>query len=132
VVEERVWQERNRNLAELKESEIRSYLAHPAPSAKVKAVLQQLLDKYAAIHAAGQQLADTQAAQKIVIADQARVRENLRIVPQSSEHYKDFLTKFVAREKQIEENQRQIRSQEAVVLKLKNDYNAFIAALTVQ
>jgi hypothetical protein len=115
VLEERVWQERKRTVAELSETELRKYIAHPAPSAKVKAVLQQVLDKQAGINAAVQQLADNHSAQKILIADQARVRENLRFVPQSSEHYKDFLTKFVAQEKQIEEGQRQIRTQEAAV-----------------
>ena len=48
------------------------------------------------------EIADVEKQLTILTADHTRVRENLKIVPPSSEHYKTFLEKFVAQDKQIE------------------------------
>jgi hypothetical protein len=77
-------------------------------------------------------LAEAKDALKLLADDQARVRENLKIVPQTSETYKDFLKKFVAQEERIEEAQRQIRTTEAQLTRQQKDYAAFVAGLTVQ
>ena len=45
----------------------------------------------------------------VVTGDHNRVRENLRIVPMTSEHYKTFLEKFVVQDKQIEKFQQNVR-----------------------
>jgi hypothetical protein len=66
---------------------------------------------------------------EVLTEDQARVRENLKIVPQTSDVYKDFLKKFVAQEGQIDELQRAIRTSDAQVQK---EYDTFVTALTVQ
>ena len=47
--------------------------------------------------------------------DQSRLRENLKIIPQTSEPYKKFLEKFVAQESAIEAYQKQIRESQTAV-----------------
>jgi hypothetical protein len=119
-------------LSKVDDDVLKKFIVDPAPSAKVKVVLQQVLDQRRQLEAVTQDLADKKAAYDILTKDQARVRDNLKIVPQTSEHYKEFLTKFVNQEKQIEDSQRQIRTQEAELMKLKKEYEAFVTAVTVQ
>ena len=132
VVEERVHVDPSKVLGKVDEDVLREYLANPAPSAKVKEALQQVLDKSAKLRATKTELAEQQAAMKVLTEDQARVRENLKIVPQTSEVYKDFLKKFVAQEGQIDELQRAIRASDAQVQKLQKEYDTFVTGLTVQ
>jgi hypothetical protein len=132
VVEERVHVDPSKVVGKIDEDVLREYLANPAPSAKVKEALQQVLDKSAALRATKTELAEQQAAMKVLTQDQARVRENLKIVPQTSDVYKDFLKKFVAQEGQIDELQRAIRTSDAQVQKLQKEYDSFVTALTVQ
>jgi hypothetical protein len=132
VVEERVYQDKTRVVAKLDEEVLRGFVMHPATPAKVKEALQKVLDLQAALRAAKLELAEKKDALKVLTEDQARVRENLQIIPPSSEHYKDFLKKFVAQEAQIEELQKKIRSAEATAQKLSKEYEAYVTALTVQ
>jgi hypothetical protein len=131
VVEERVYVDHTKVLSKVDEDLLREYIANPAPAAKVKDALQQVLDKSAKLRAAKQELSEQQAAMKILTEDQARVRENLKIVPQTSDAHKDFLKKFVAQEAQIEDLQRTIRASEATVQKLQKEYDAYVTMLTV-
>jgi hypothetical protein len=132
VVEERVYVDKSKVLGKVDEDLLREYLANPAPTAKVKDALQQVLDKSAKLRSTKTELAEQQAAMKVLTEDQARVRENLKIVPQTSDVYKDFLKKFVAQEGQIDELQRAIRTSDAQVQKLQKDYDAYVTGLTVQ
>jgi chromosome segregation ATPase len=56
------------------------------------------------------QLKDLQSRHKELSTDQARVRENLKILPKDSAPFKRFLDKFEKQETQIEELQTQIRT----------------------
>jgi hypothetical protein len=132
VVEERVHVDPSKVLGKIDEDVLREYLANPAPTAQVKQALQQVLDMSAKLRATKAELAEQQAAMKVLTEDQARVRENLKIVPQTSDVYKDFLKKFVAQEGQIDELQRAIRTSDAQVQKLQKEYDTFVTALTVQ
>ncbi len=132
VVEQRVFLDDTKVVLNLDDDSLRKFIAHQAPTAKVKEALQQVLDQRAKLKTAQQQLADEKSNLKILADDQARVRENLKIIPQTSEHYKDFLKKFVAQEAQIEDAQRAIRTQEAAVQKMQKEYEVFVTGLTVQ
>jgi hypothetical protein len=81
VVEERVHVDSSKVVGKIDEDVLREYLANPAPTAKVKEALQQVLDKSAKLRATMTELAEQQAAMKVLTEDQARVRENLKIVP---------------------------------------------------
>ena len=69
---------------------------------------------------------------KQLSADQARLRENLKIIPQSTEPYKKFLDKFVAQESDIEALQKQIRQLQITLTARQQEYDTFVAALTVE
>ena len=68
----------------------------------------------------------------ILTEDQARMRENLNIIPQSSEHFKKFLEKFVGQETQIEGLQKQLREVQTSVQQSQRDYEVFIANLNAE
>ena len=70
---------------------------------------------------------------KAASADQARLRENLQVIPQNAEPYKDFLKKFVTQEADIETLQRQVRSAEtATATRRTRDYQVFLATWTAE
>ena len=116
VVEEHVFKDDSMVVARVHPSLLTKFIAHEAPSTKVKDALQQVLDKQGKLKTAGLELAEAKSALEILAADQARVRENLKIIPQTSEHYKDFLKKFVAQEAQIEDGRLgRIRTQAATL-----------------
>ncbi|HYV36233.1 MAG TPA: hypothetical protein VE988_11045, partial [Gemmataceae bacterium] len=131
VVEEHVYTD-NTVISAMEDGTLRKLIVHEAPSAKVKAALQQVLDKQAQLKTLNFELSESKAALKLLTDDQARVRDNLKIIPQTSEHYDAFLKKFVAQEATIEESQRTIRTQEAQLQKSQKEYEAFVTALTVQ
>ena len=67
-----------------------------------------------------------------MIEDQARLRSNLAIVPPSSEHYRKFLEKFVARETEIETMQKQIRELQAGQETRQRELESYQANLTAR
>jgi hypothetical protein len=62
--------------------------------------------------------------------DQARLRENLKIIPTNSEPYKQFLEKFVKQELQIEALQKQVRDSQVALDKKSQDYENYVKNLT--
>ncbi|MSQ93837.1 MAG: hypothetical protein EXR98_04690 [Gemmataceae bacterium] len=116
----------------LSEDAIRSYLASSITSADVKAALTKALGMQAKIGATQTQLAEVERQLTIVTTDHNRVRENLKIIPMSSEHYKAFLEKFVAQDKQIERLQVNVRELEATMLAQIRDYDQFLAKLDAE
>jgi hypothetical protein len=131
VVEERVFQDNTRVLKSTDDDVLRELVAHPAPNAKVKDALQQVLDKRAKLTKVRQELTTLKQEYKLLVDDQERVRKALDVIPHTSEHYKDFLTKFVAMEKDIDSMQKVVRNTEMQLLKLQQEHDAFVAALTV-
>jgi hypothetical protein len=132
VVEERVFKDGTQVVKSADDDLLRELVAHPAPAAKVKEALQQVLDKRAKMAAVKQELATRKQEHKLLVDDQTRVREALNVIPPSSEHYKEFLGKFVGMEKDIESLQKTIRATETQLLSLQQDHDAFVTAVTAQ
>jgi hypothetical protein len=109
IVEERVVEEKGTCIRDLSDEALREYLANPAVSAAVKARLGKLVDMNAKMADLQKRLAAEERQLSQLSDDQARLRENLKIIPQTSEPYKKFLEKFVAQEGEIEGYQKQIR-----------------------
>jgi hypothetical protein len=101
-----------------------------APSAPVKEALTKALDLYAKLAESRRELGEASGRLEALGKDQARLRENLRIIPPSSEPYKTFLQKFVAQEMEIENLQRQERQLRATVQRQQRDVEAFVTNLT--
>jgi hypothetical protein len=132
VVEERVYQDKSQVVKSIDDNVLRELLAQPAPGGKVKEALQQVLNKRAKLTAVHQELTTLKQEHKLLVDDQGRVRDALKVIPPASEHYKDFVAKFVAMEKEIEGLQKAIRNTEAQLLKLQQEHDTFVTALTVQ
>jgi hypothetical protein len=64
--------------------------------------------------------------------DQARLRENIRIIPMDSAHYKTFLEKFVGQETRIETLQKQVQELQAALQTREHDYEVFVTTLKAE
>ena len=126
VVEDRTYQNLSHPLSNTSEETLRKFLANPAVNAKVKDALKKYLDLQNQV-AETKRLLDEQKSQlKILTDDQARLRENLKIIPATSDPYKGFLQKFVAQEAEIDGHQKQIRQLEAALLKQQRALETFV------
>jgi hypothetical protein len=132
IHEERTYQEKGKLVKDLSEETINGYLISPVPSADVKAALTKVLAMNARIIDTGKKLAEQEKLLKQLTDDQARLRENLKIVPQTAEPYKQFLEKFVSQEKEIDAFQKQIRQLRTALALQQRELELFVATLTVE
>ena len=77
------------------------------------------------------QLKEVQGKHKELSDDQARVRENLKILSKESETYKRFLEKFEKQETRLEELQSQIRQVQSTIEGRRKTYEEYLNTLTV-
>jgi septal ring factor EnvC (AmiA/AmiB activator) len=119
-------------LRNLNEAQIKWYMNSPAASAAVKAAFAKALDMQAKIAETQTQIATVQKELNVVTTDNARVRENLKIIPQTSEFYKPMLEKFVNQDKQIETQQTQVRTLTATMQTQMRDYDLFLSKLDAE
>jgi len=132
IVEERTDTERDQPLKSAAEESLRAFLANPAPGAEVKSALSRMLAMSAKLTEARNQLVESEKQLKAVGDDQARLRANLAIIPQSAEPYKEFLQKFVTQEREIETLQRQVRELQASVQKQQKEYEIYVAGVSAE
>ena len=132
IVEERVIKDKVLHLKELTEGKIKELLNSSVPSAEVKAGLSKAMDLRSKLATSQKQLAELKEQLKSLSDDQSRLRENLKIIPQTAEPYKKFLQKFVDQETEIESFQKQIRQLEATVQTQTRELEVFIAALNAE
>ena len=122
VIEERTYEEKGGLVKDLSEEKLHAYLASPVPSADVKAALTKVLAMTAKINETKKALDEQESQRQQLSTDQARLRENLKIIPQTSEPYKKFLDKFVTQETEIEGFQKQIRQLQATWQARQREY----------
>jgi hypothetical protein len=132
VREERTLTAEGTLLQSVSETQLRGYLASTVPSAEVKAAFTKALGMQARVAETQKQFADVEKQLKTLNEDQARVRENLKIIPPSSEHHKTFLEKFVGQEKEIETLQNTIRQINATLQGAQREYGEFLAKLNAE
>src|SRR5262249_22841998 len=132
VREQRTFKEDAHALKNFTEAYLRFLLASPAASADVKAALTKALATQAKIDETHKQIGELDKQLTILSADHTRVRENLKIIPMSSEHYKTFLEKFVAQDKQIESLQKNMRDLGATMQAQMRDYDQWAAKLDAE
>lgn len=132
INEERIHTEKGKLLKDVPEGKLREYLAHAVPSADVKAGLTKALTLQTKLTETGKRLAELEKNLKSVSDDQTRLRENLKIIPQTSEPYKKFLEKFVSQESEIEGLQKSIRQDQTTLQTVQREYDVFIANLNAE
>jgi hypothetical protein len=132
VREERTHTDGGTLLKSLNETQIRQYMNNPSTSADVKSAFTKALGFQAAIAETQKKIADLDKQLQVVTVDHNRVRENLKIVPQNSEHYKTFLEKFVAQDKQIEGFLKTTREMNVTLQGQQRDYDQWLAKLDAE
>jgi hypothetical protein len=78
------------------------------------------------------ELAQRRQQLKELVEDQARMRANVRDLPDKAPVYKRYLEKFDRQEAEIEALQKQIKDLEAAELRQRNAYDSYLANLTVE
>ncbi len=132
VREERTHTDGGQLLKNLSETTIRSYMNNAITSVDVKAAFTKALSMQAKIAETKTQIAEVEKQLTIVTGDHNRVRENLKIIPMSSEHYKAALEKFVAQDKQIETFQKNIRDLNATLQTQIREFDLFLNKLDAE
>ena len=132
LTEEKVSDTAPKVVKDLSDAKVREYLVNPAVSDAVKAGLGKTLELRQKTADAEKQFADLTKQLKAISDDQGRLRENLHVIPQTSEPYKDFLKKFVTQEAEIEGLQRQVRAAEAALTNAQREYQVFITTWTAE
>ena len=132
IVEERTYELKGVLVKDLSEEWAHEFLNSPIPSANVKKALTKVLGMTAESAATKKKLDEQEKLLKQLTDDQARLRENLKIIPQTAEPYKKFLDKFVNQETEIEGFQRQIRQYQAALQQQQRELEVYMSALTVE
>jgi hypothetical protein len=68
----------------------------------------------------------------VITDDQARLRANLREMPQTAAAYKRYLEKFDQQEVEIEKFQKEIERLRAVQFKQQKEFEDYLASLNVE
>jgi hypothetical protein len=131
VVEE-TDQRQDLSLSNVDDQTVRVFLQSPATSTKVKVALVQAMKLKGTVAATQTELAQRRGQLKEVVEDQARMRANVRDLPEKAPVYKRYLEKFDKQEAEIEGLQKQIKDLEAAELRQRNDYDAYLAGLTIE
>jgi len=111
---------------------IRFFLSQPVISEKVKQALGQTVELKTKLSATQRDIQQQERQLKVIVDDQARLRANLREVPQTSEAYKRYLKKFDEQEPQIEDFQKKVKLLQDAELQQRKALDDFLAALDVE
>jgi len=132
LVEEKTYPDKIESLKVASEKTIRDFLADSSVTRDVKEALQATLELRQKLALSEKQLSEASKQLTALTEDQSRLRENLKIIPPTSEPYKEFLQKFVDQERQIDGLQRQIRELRATVQRQGEELDTFITKLNAE
>ncbi|MCI0463775.1 MAG: DUF4139 domain-containing protein [Gemmataceae bacterium] len=107
---------------------VRSSVASPA----LKAALQKAIDLRGKWAAAQSELEQTMRQLKEATADQARQRENLKVIPQTDPAYRKYLDQFLAQEEQIRRLRAQQEQQQTTVSQRRRSFEEYLTNLTIK
>jgi hypothetical protein len=108
---------------------LQSYVADPAVAKDVKQALEKVIQLHDEQNALKTKLDKHKSDLKLLKEDQARLGDNLKIIPPNAEAHKQFLDKFVKQELQIEQMQKQIVEVEAALEKKTKEYESHVKTL---
>ena len=115
-------------LTNLDDNNIRVFLSSPVTSQKVKDGLQRAMELRWAVAKTQRDTAELQRQLNVITQDQARLRLNLREMPQTAAAYKRYLEKFDQQETEIEKYQADIKKLQATEHNQKKELEDFLAA----
>lgn len=132
IEEERTFEQKPVYLKEVTPQQIKLWLNTAVPSDAVKAGFTKYLTLSDQVKETREKLDQTNSELTRLEKDQSRLRENLKIIPQSQDAYKKFLDKFVAQETRIEELQQRIRDTQATLEAQTRTLDLFVATLNAE
>ena len=130
VTEERVLNEQVQ-LTSLDDNTIRHLISQPVTSARVKAALEETMKLRWEVAKTQRDVAEAERQLKAITDDQARLRANLREMPQTAAAYKRYLEKFDQQEVGIERLQKEVERLRGVQFSQQKELENFLAALNV-
>jgi len=114
------------------EQVMRFFIKQSVSSDKVKAALQRAVELRTTWAKTQQDLGQVQTQLKEIVDDQARLRANMKELPQSSAIYKKYLDKFERQEGQIEEMQATVKKLQDTEHQQRQDFESYLVGLDVE
>lgn len=131
VEEERI-DRREVALINLDEGAIRLYLRAKVVSDKVKAALQEMVQRKHALAQLAAQRGRLEAEVKTIDQDQARIRQNMRELDRTSELYKRYVTELTTQEDKLAGLRGQIKQLTDEEMKLHKALDEFLMGLELE
>jgi hypothetical protein len=110
---------------------VRVFLRAKVTSPKVKAALEEALKRKAKLAETRHEIQEEQNALQVIDKDQARMRENMARVPQTSQAYRRYLQKFDDQETDIEKRRDRITKLQVSAEEERKAYESFLQTLNV-
>jgi chromosome segregation ATPase len=107
------------------------FLTAQQSSPAVKKAIEDASNLKGKLQEARRELAHVERQLKDVRDDQARLREDLKVVPQGSAAYKRYVEKFDKQETEIEDLTKRIKDLQNTEHQLSESFNQFLANLNV-
>ena len=101
-------------------------------ASKVQEALKRALALKGKLAATQQEMAQQERELKTITDDQARLRANLKEMPQTAAAYKRYLEKFDTQETQIEKLQGVIKELHEAEQQQRKDYEGYLGSLSVE
>jgi hypothetical protein len=111
---------------------VRYFLQQTVTSPRVKAALERALKLKHLWAGTQQELAHVQALLKEIVEDQARLRANVKELPEKAPAYKRYLDKFDKQETEIEGLQARIKQLQEAEQQQRTGYESYLAKLVVE
>jgi hypothetical protein len=111
---------------------VAQFMVSSTCSDKVKAVIRDVQHRQEKLGAVQRELAEVNQKLQALVADQGRLRANLKEVPASSAAYKRYLAKFDTQETEIEKLQDAVNKLSAREAAGRAAYEAYLASLDVE
>jgi hypothetical protein len=120
------------SLTNLDDQTMRFFLESPAVSAKAKAALQKAAALKAKVSATQREIALLERQAKTAVDEQARLRENMKVVDKTDPAYKTFQAKLLNLETDIEKVRGQVKKLQEQEEKQRQEYEEYLANLKVE
>jgi hypothetical protein len=111
---------------------VRFFLRANVTSPKVKAALEEALARKAKLAETQHEIQQQEKALQVIEKDQARMRDNMARVPQTSQAYRRYLQKFDDQETEIEKRREQVAKLQSRAEEERKSYESFLLNLNVE
>jgi hypothetical protein len=111
---------------------VRFFLRSSAASSKVKEALDQAIRLKSQWAATQRDISREEQELQKIVADQTRMRENMKAMPQTSDAYRRYLKKFDAQETEIEQRREKVAKLQETAEAQRRQYETFVLNLEVE